>query len=226
MSTTNLPNGVTNVLESATLGGYIAPDPSAVHQWFDDFDVYTSGNWTVTETQASATQAITAGDGGLLALVNSTADDDLNAIQWATETFRFESGKKLWGKTRFKVSDATQSDLVIGLQITDTTPLAVSDGVYFRKDDGSTTLSLVVVKNSTETVTTVTTLANDTFVVAGFAYDGVSSIVAYAGDASVGISATTNLPDDEDLAVSIAVQNGEAAAKTLTVDYAMFSKER
>lgn len=226
MASTNFPNGVTNVLESSTLGGFTSPDPSSSHMWFNDFDNYTSSQWTVTESDASATQAIVAGDGGLLALANSSVDDHLNAIQWTNETFKFQSGKKLWGKFRFKVSDATESDLVVGLQITDTTPLAVTDGVFFRKDDGSTTLSLVVCKDSTETVTTVTTLTSDTYVVVGFAYDGVSSIVAYANEASTSISATTNLPDDEELAPSFAVQNGTSAVSTLTIDYAMFAKER
>lgn len=225
-ASTNFPNGVTNAPEAGPLGSYVAPDPSSAHTWFDDFDNYTSSEWTVTESDSSATQSIVAGDGGLLALVNSSVDDHLDAIQWTNETFRFETGKKLWAKAKFKVSDATQSDLVVGLQITDATPLAVTDGVFFRKDDGSATLNLVVCKNSTETVTAVTTMVDDTFVVVGFAYDGVSAIAAYVNDASVAVSATTNMPDDEDLAPSFAVQNGAGAAKTLTVDYALFAKDR
>jgi hypothetical protein len=41
-----------------------------------------------------------------------------------------------------------------------------------------------------------------------------------------GSSVTTNLPDDEDMTVTIAIQNGEAAAKTMTVDYVYVAKER
>jgi hypothetical protein len=41
-----------------------------------------------------------------------------------------------------------------------------------------------------------------------------------------GTSVTTNLPDDEDLAISFALQNGEAVAKTMTVDYIFVAKER
>jgi hypothetical protein len=41
-----------------------------------------------------------------------------------------------------------------------------------------------------------------------------------------GTSVTTNLPDDEDMTVSIALQNGEAVAKTMTVDYVFVAKER
>ena len=35
----------------------------------------------------------------------------------------------------------------------------------------------------------------------------------------VGSGVNTNAPDDEDLAVSFGIQNGEAAAKVITMDY-------
>lgn len=225
--TTNILGGVTNVAESVTLGSYIAPDPTAAHVWFDDFDAYVAGNWTVTETQAGATQAITDADGGVLALTNSAADNDLNQIQWAKETFRLAANKKLWMKARFKVSDATQSDLLVGLYITDTSPVASkpSDGVFFQKLDGSTSLTLQVGKNSTYSSATVATMANDTYVVVGLYYDGTAFQV-FANDVRVGSVAATNLVDDEDLAVAIAVQNGDANARTLSIDYLMIAKER
>lgn len=225
--TTNILGGVTNVAETVTLGSYIAPDPTAAHVWFDDFDAYVAGNWTVTETDAGATQAITDADGGVLALTNSAADNDLNQIQWAKETFRLAANKQLWMKARFKVSDATQSDLLVGLYITDTSPVASkpSDGVFFQKLDGSTSLTLQVGKNSTYSSATVATMANDTYVVVGLYYDGTAFQV-FANDVRVGSVAATNLVDDEDLAVGIAVQNGDANARTLSIDYLMIAKER
>ena len=36
----------------------------------------------------------------------------------------------------------------------------------------------------------------------------------------------TNVPDDEELALSFAVQNGEAVAKVLSVDYIGATQER
>jgi hypothetical protein len=232
MGTTNLPNGVTNNIKQNLLGELTELDPSKVHTFFNDFDTYVAGNWTVTETQAGATQALTDGDGGILLLTNSAADDDLNALQKVGESFRFASGKKLWFKSRFKVSDATQSDFVMGLQITDTTPLAVTDGVYFRKDDGDANLDFVIVKDSTATTATaITTVVSDTYITAGFYYDGKSSISYFAGTDTLdptflGKSVLTNLPNDEDLTVSFAIQNGEAVAKTMSVDYILVSKER
>lgn len=227
MATTNLIDGVTNVPETVSLGSYLAPDPTLCHVWFDDFDAYVSGNWTVTETQAGATQAIVDGDGGIIALTNSAADDDVNQIQWAKETFRLVVGKQTWMKVRFKVSDATQSDVLIGLWITDTSPVASkpSDGFFFSKLDGSTSMTLQVGKNTTYSSGTVATIVADTYITVAAYYDG-STITYFANDVRVGSLAATNLCDDEDLAVGITVQNGEAAAKTLSVDYLMIAKER
>jgi hypothetical protein len=203
------------------------PAPTKFHTYYEDFDYYVAANWTVTETQAGATQALTDGDGGLLLITNTAADDDLVALQKVGESYRFASGKELFFEARLKVSDATQSDVVIGLQITDATPLDVSDGVFFIKADGSTSVSLLVEKNGTATTTSsVATMANDTFISLGFYYDGASSIQYSVNGVVKGTSVTTNLPDDEDMTVSIALQNGEAVAKTMTVDYVFVAKER
>ena len=224
---TRFPNGVTNVGEDSPFADLTMPAPTKFHTYYEDFDYYVAANWTVTETQAGATQALTDGDGGLLLITNTAADDDLVALQKVGESYRFASGKELFFEARLKVSDATQSDVVVGLQITDTTPLDVSDGVFFIKADGSTSVSLLVEKNGTATTTSsVATMANDTFISLGFYYDGASSIQYSVNGVVKGTSVTTNLPDDEDMTVSIALQNGEAVAKTMTVDYVFVAKER
>jgi len=223
---TRFPNGVTNVGEDSLFADLAMPAPTKFHSYMEDFDYYVAGNWTVTETQAGATQALTDGDGGLLLLTNTAADNDLVSLQKVGESFRFASGKELFFEARLKVSDATQSDLVVGLQITDTSPLDVTDGVFFIKADGSTTVSLVVEKNNTATTTSVGTMADDTFISLGFYYDGASTIQYSVNGSVLGTSVTTNLPDDEDLTVTFAIQNGEAVAKTMTVDYIFVAKER
>jgi hypothetical protein len=203
------------------------PAATIFHTYFEDFDYYTAGDWTVTETDAGATQALTDGDGGLLLITNTAADNDLVSLQKKGESFRFESGKALFFEARFKVSDATQSDVVIGLQITDTTPLDVTDGVFFIKADGAATVDFRVEKNNTATTASaIATMANDTYIRLGFYYDGASAVQYFVNGTYTGSSVTTNLPDDEDMTVTIAIQNGEAAAKTMTVDYVYVAKER
>lgn len=227
MTTTRFPNGVTNVGEQSLFAELGQPAATNFHTYFEDFDYYTAGDWTVTETDAGATQALTDGDGGLLLITNTAADNDLVSLQKKGESFRFASGKALFFEARFKVSDATQSDVVIGLQITDTTPLDVTDGVFFIKADGAATVDFRVEKNNTATTASaIATMANDTYIRLGFYYDGSSAVQYFVNGTYTGSSVTTNLPDDEDMTVTIAIQNGEAAAKTMTVDYIYVAKER
>ena len=227
MTTTRFPNGITNVGEQSLFAELGQPAATIFHTYFEDFDYYTAGDWTVTETDAGATQALTDGDGGLLLITNTAADNDLVSLQKKGESFRFESGKALFFEARFKVSDATQSDVVIGLQITDTTPLDVTDGVFFIKADGAATVNFLVEKNNTATTaSSIATMANDTYIRLGFYYDGSSAVQYFVNGTYTGSSVTTNLPDDEDMTITIAIQNGEAAAKTMTVDYVYVAKER
>ena len=163
ISNTRFPYGLTNVSETNLFADMVQPDPTLFHSYFNDFDTYAAGDWVVTETQAGATQALTAGDGGWLLLTNSAADDDLVALQKTPAAFSFTAGKKSFFRCRFKVSDATQSDVVFGMQVVDTTPLDVTDGVYFLKADGSTSVSVICRKNATTGSTSasaIATLAN------------------------------------------------------------------
>ncbi len=223
-ATTNYPNGVTNAPIGTALGGFNAPDPSVNHTYFNDFDTFAAGDWTVTETQAGATQAIAAGDGGWLAMVNSAANNDLNSIQLTVATFAITAGQEAWFKTRFKTSSATNAALVIGLIQTTTTPLTVTNGVYFTKAAASTSLIARTTASSTSSSLTVGTMADDTFVTVGWHYTGSSIGVFLAGN-RIGSLPVTNLPSSA-LNLTIAEANGTAAAITTTVDYVLASTVR
>lgn len=230
ISNTRFPYGVTNVGETDLFADMVQPDPTLFHTYFNDFDTYTAGDWVVTETDAGATQALTAGDGGLLLITNTAADNDLVALQKTPAAFTFTAGKKTFFRCRFKVSDATQSDLIFGLQVIDTTPLDVTDGIYFLKADGAATIDIICRKNASTGSTSasaVATLANDTFIELGFYYDGQSK-VAYEVNGSVlgSLDASSSYLPDTTCTVSFALQNGEAVAKTMTVDYVYVAKER
>lgn len=226
----NFPQGVSTAGAGDPAFYLGFPDPTKWICFFDDFHQYLASDWTITTTEAgagSATEALTDVQGGALLITNDAADDDADFFQAVGESFKFIAGKKTVFKVRFQTSDATQSDLVFGLQIKDTTPLAVSDGVYFRKDDGDALIDFVVIKNSTATTATgIATLTAATWTTLAFVYDGISAVHYYVNDVRIGQSVTTNLCDDEELAVSFGIQNGEAVAKTLTVDYILAAQER
>lgn len=235
MPATNFTKGVNNITAQNILGQLKELDPTQLHTYFNDFDTFSSANWVITTTEGGsgdASEALTDEDGGVLLITNDDADNDNDFFQLLKESFKFEAGKKLFFKARFKTSDATQSDIVFGLQIRDTSPLSVSDGVYFMKDDGDANLDFYVTKNSTSSsATAITTLANDTYITVGFYYNGMDEVVYAASTDSNnptirGKLATTNLPDDEELTISFGIQNGEAVAKTMSIDYIFAAKER
>jgi len=228
--TTRFPNGFNNSIKGGELRDFISSDPTRCHVYFNDFDTYVAAEWTITTLEdgaGSATEALTDVDGGILLVTNAAGDDDNDFFNKVGESFLFEAGKKLWFKARFAVSDATQSDVVIGLQITDTAPLAVTDGVYFLKDDGDAYIDFHVEKDSVDTTATaVGTLADGVYITVGFYYNGVDAIKYYIDGVHKGTSVVTNLPDDEVLTISFGIQNGEAAAKTMSIDYILAAKER
>ena len=207
------------------------PSDQTHYGYFNDFMTYNSGDWTITTTEdgtGSATEAMTSGAGGQFLITNAAGDNDHDFFNLKGESFKLSSSKRAYFSARFKVSDATQSDFVMGLQITDTSPLAVSDGVFFIKDDGDTNLDFIVEKDSTSTDTTaIHTMADDTFVTVAWYIDPISSLVYYSVNNAepVGV-VNTNLPDDEELTVSFGIQNGAAAAKTMTIDYITAIVER
>ena len=199
--------------------------------YHNDFDTYLASDWTITTTEGgsgNASEALGDGDGGLLVITNDDADDDNDFLQLVKEGFKYEAGKQLAFKARFKTSDADASDVVMGLQLTDTSPLNVTDGIFFLLTDGSTTLQFIVEKDGTQsTLDLSTAMADDTFMSVGFVYTPADQkFHVYQNNVEVGTVVNTNAPDDEELTVSFGIQNGAAAAKVLTVDYVTAMKER
>lgn len=227
------PFGVTNVAKPHPLAMMGLPSPLAYHTYFNDFDHYVANDWTITNVGTTPTQALTDVDGGCLLLTMAATDDSSSFLQKKGESFLVASGKKLFFAARFKVSDATQSDFVMGLQVTDTTPLDVTDGIYFQKDDGDANVDFYVSKNATTgrlTTTAATTVTSDTFCELAFYFDGRRYVSLWKDGLQVALvdlttTLETYLPDTE-LTVSFGVQNGEAVAKTMTLDYIFAAQER
>ena len=223
------------------------PDPTRVITFFEDFcsgattfpiaasglAAASAGGWTITVTEAGAGNAASAFSGetgGAIQLTADAADDDNIFVQKKPAAFTLVAGKKAFFKARFKISDATQSDFVIGLQVVDTTPLAVTDGIYFQKDDGDAQLDVYCQKDASTgqtSATNIATVVSDTYLTVGWYYDGVSSVRYFVNDVQKGTldASSTYLPDTI-LAVSFGFQNGEAVAKVMTVDFIIAAVER
>lgn len=188
---------------------------------------YDASDWVVTETQVGATQAIAADAvNGALLLTNSAADDDVVQLQSAEEWLKLAAGKKLWFETKLQISDVTESDFFVGLATTDTSIIAgTTDCVGFRKLDGVATPVAITEDNTSETTTTLAAMTAATDVVLGFYWDGVGSVHFYVNRNWVATH-TANIEQTNKLALTFCLQNGEAAAKTMQIDYFFVCKQR
>lgn len=224
---TRFTSGVTNVPKNTVTGEFGVPDPSIWHTYFDDFDYYAAGNWTITNA-ATGTVALTDADGGVLLVTNNTSDTNSITMQKVGESFLMASGKPALFKARIKASEATDSALVIGLCNIDTTPIDATDGIFFIKADDATTITALCRKDATTGSTSLAVGALTTdWIELGWYYDGNDSVAVFLNGTAVGTlsAASTYLPDTE-LTPTIFIQNGSAGAKNLQVDYLLASKKR
>jgi len=233
LAVTRFPGGVTNRPENDIWGGSIPLlDPTVFHSYFEDFDYYTAANWTVTSTGA-ATQALASGNNGLILLTNTAADDDITQIQKVGASFVPVVGKKFFLRAIFQLSDVVQSDFAIGIQLPNVsgTDLAVAlDGIFFLKADGAATIALYSRQdNTTGSVNSgaIATLVNATLVNLACYYDGVDRIYYAINNVVLGfITVSTALLPNVACAPIIALRNGEAVAKTATIDLLFVAQER
>jgi hypothetical protein len=180
-------------------------------------------SWTVTLVEAGAGESTVALDSGMvgggLVITTDAADNDGVNMQVKGEAFKLVADKPLYFGARFKISEVTQSDVLVGLCITDTDLLGgMTDGVYFRKVDASTALKFTLELNSSETDGTVQTMVADTFYTVEFFFDG-TNVDSYVDGVLQTRLAMTNLCQDEELTPSIHFLAGDANARTATIDW-------
>lgn len=178
----------------------------------------------------------------------ATTDNSGFQIQGDMETFSLVAGKKTRYETLLQTSDATESEVLAGLCITDTTlidaggtfavaDLTFTDGIGFYKPDGATGFYAFVIRDSTIVASAgpFHTLANDTNVRLGFEVRmdsntaGKGKALFYInGSLVAGLDSTTMPYDSEEiLSPSVAYNTGDnLGTKTCDVDYVRASQDR
>ena len=237
---TRFPLGVNNVELGRIFSNLPFPDFSQYHVYNQDFDQFVAGDWTVTETQAGATQALVAGDGGQIALVNSAANNDVNQIQKLPAAFLLSASKQMFMKCRAKVDDATLAAFAIGLQVVnaDGTVLAnATDGMFFLKPAAATALNVYCRKDNaagSSSAAGIANMANDTFMDMAIYYDagagnptaGARTYYAINGTVLGYLDASATCFPDAILAPIAVVKNGSGVARTATIDQIFIAQER
>lgn len=226
---TRFTSGVTTVPKTDPLGMFGLPDPTEWNVYFNDFHEDVSSDWTETATSVGAgtsAGAVTDADGGVLRITTAANENDGLFMESPGESFLIQTGKKAFIKARFQVGDAAQSDLIIGLHSTDTTPLDATHRFAFISEDGSASLFFNVDDNTTDADSdSVATLEDDTWIVVAAYYDGAGTIELYADGAKKATMTDVDVPSGE-LAIGIGYLNGAAGAETTDIDYIFVAVER
>jgi hypothetical protein len=181
---------------------------------------------------------------------NDSIESQYTGAEGYGEAFALRSGKKLYFRCSFSLSDANndintveQADLFLGLSITDTTVIdGATDFIGFSKVDASGLVNFVAGKNASTSGALVDQLVSSTGVTlvaadAGtaeadihtfeFVAVGTNTVHIYADGAYVRtVNSTTQLPDDENMCVTIAIQNGTNVAKVLNLSQLLVAMER
>lgn len=179
--------------------------------------------WTITRVEAGAGESTITridGSGGFLRITTDAADNDGVNMQ-LSESWELTTDQTLYvGFMGVTLSEATQSDIFMGLSITSTNILGgVTDSIGFRKVDASTSVEFYVEKNSNETASTGVLTMDTSSHDYEFFYDGATGeLMVFVDGVQKTAPATTNLPNDEQLALSIHALAGSVNAKTFDFD--------
>ena len=227
---TRFPGGLTNANSGDAFANMGQLDPTKFYTEFDDFCEYLASDWTITTTGLGTSALTFTEPNGALLITNGAAAPDASWYQGGGAV-AIAAGKQAFFAIRFKINDVLASVFQAGLILTDTTPLDATDGIFFQKANGSAAVSATVAQAAAGANLTVnsgiTTLVNDTYAVLAFHWNGKDEVAFYKNNVKISTIAVTsaNIPDAL-LRLSFGLQNGEAIAKNMTVDYVFAAVER
>ena len=242
-TTTNFGYGVTNVSNADPFGKSTMPVRFDYMEFYDDFydwsdlagaslpaisapldSTHAYSRWLIT-SYGDASEAIS---NSTLRITNSETENHGDWFQTrealgTTGT----SGKELYFEAKINiVSEATQSDLIVGLMATDTTPISSTEGgIWFQKDDGELGIQFKVGSNTITSGTPIINLALNTEYKLSFHYDGTSKISYFVNDVKYGVVGITTLPTSP-LKPIFGIQNGAGTSSSMEIDYIYAAMER
>ena len=185
-------------------------------------DVVSGGTGTSTVARVDDGSL---GAGGWVSF--TTADDADDQINMQTaEIVKLEAGKPLQFSVKVQFTTASVAEWCVGLGTTDTTAIAagvmsIADFIGFvggPTGASANTMIFTSEKNGTATSSSEITVADATTYKLDFCFDGDSTVYYYVDDVLKG-TITTNIPNDEVLAFTYAVNNSSDAVNTAYMDY-------
>jgi hypothetical protein len=184
-------------------------------------DFTTACEYTVTVVGGAdaVTQGILVGSRAAIATA-ATENNGVN-IQVVGTPFQIAADKPIYFGAKVSASQATESDILIGLASTDTSLIAahaitVINGCFFYKDDGATAITTNTMKASVNSAATVGTAMDTSAHIYEVLFDGTS--LSYFFDGALVNTITSGWPTVV-LTPSIAVMAGTTTAVTSQVEW-------
>jgi hypothetical protein len=227
--TSNFPTGLNNLRGTEKMGKFPYLTQIPIVRRIHDYLSYGSGDWVTTLGSTGTIGVVQVGNSPCLAMTTAATNNDTVYSQWAGGTgavitpYVPRANNFAVYRTRFKFS-ANSPAIINGLQVVDTTPLAVTDGIYFNKDAGSLALSLIVksAASGSQDVIALGNMAADTFIDVGWIIDPKEAkifVVSYdwstASFTDLGNASLANVPFDIPLTLSKGIKANTAAAVVL-----------
>ena len=197
----------------------------------DDFVYELDTGWTVVKDSGAAVAIVADTVGGELAITSTaTTDNDGGSVQ-GNEIFAVAADKNMFFQTRIKNNDVDQSDICVGFTVNFATNpeamLTAADRIVFQVDDGDASINCITEKDGTATTTdSGIDMADDTYIKLGIACSGTGKVEFFINDKLVATH-STNIPDDENLAIAAMSLSGSASGtRATTIDYLMGARTR
>lgn len=212
------------------LYSYPAPDPFRLFADCNDMmDLGKSGTWTTTAV-GTGTAAQLAFNGGAVQLITSATINDSVAWQRSVENIAVPAApNRMWYEIVATAQIALSCQLVLGITALDTTPGAVTDGIYFTKAAGAATVNLVTTAGSASTTqaTAIATLADATQFSLAFTLNRSGELEYYVNGALAGrISAPATMPVAATLlSLQNYIKTSAAATRYLNIHNLMVAAE-
>ena len=214
--------------------------------FFDDFFAYdataTVGNWAVVEDAgATAPDAITDAEGGVLRVGCDGDDNDECYVSSIAESWLFTTTKNLWFEARVSLTEAATDDAnwIIGLSDTvgadsllddGAGPMASYDGAVFYKIDGTMQIGFETSNAGTQVTNgNVNAFVSGTWYRLSFSYDfndGVTATITPYVDGVAGTAHELTIAGMAEMHVVAGVKAGGANEEAFLVDYIHVAADR
>lgn len=212
-------------------------------EFFDDFFVYGTGNWTTVEDATATTgDVITDANGGVVNIGPDGDADDECYVSSVNEIFKFQTNKKMLFETRVKVTEGNTDDANIIIGLSDTVganslvdssagPMASFIGACFYKIKDSLLWRAITSNGAVQAAdTNVGVMVSGSWVKLSIFYDyndGTTANVYFYVDGVLGATLTLTIAAVAEMHILFGVkQGGTSTEESLLVDYVHVIAER